>query len=91
MQEIILVPTGLKLDTSPFTTLVLEEVGDKTIIRLVKVKEEHKGTFRNLIAQLESDGRKVGVWKPVHRTKGIISRMGFSQVPDVPELWVKNE
>jgi hypothetical protein len=87
MIELITGTEGLGIDTTKFSTLVLQQNGDTVVIMFIKVIEEHKGTFRNLITDLEAKGKKVQVFHPVIRTREIIAKMGFA--PETTQVWAK--
>lgn len=87
MQEIILGTDGLGVDLTKFSTLVIDQRKSEVLLMFVKVKVEHQGTFRQLIATLESTGKTVKVYHPVVRTQQIISKMGYSQFDG--QFWAK--
>lgn len=70
--------TGLTID--------LDEEAKTVTIIYVRVKDEHKGSFRRLLAALEASPYKVQIYCPVRRTRGIIARLGYG--PLDPDVWV---
>lgn len=91
MQKRIVQLTAKQLGLPPewYAHLVLDkDDNDHTItIVYVKVSEEHKGYFRALVQAVEATGYHCLIYEPIARTRGIISRMGYSHM--TASLWSK--
>jgi hypothetical protein len=50
---------------------------------------EHQGHFRMLLRAMEEQGYKVRVYKPVPRTQGIISKLGYAPARLEQDVWIR--
>lgn len=74
-----------------FQHLVVDVKGRMATVVFVKVTQEHQGYFRMLLRTLEEQGYNVGVYAPVPRTKGIITRLGWKESPIDDSLWIRRK
>lgn len=72
-----------------YAHLNVEVDDEERVITLVfvKVTEEHKGYFRELLKAAEATTYKVRIFCPVRRTREIIARLGYGPVSH--DMWVK--
>jgi aminopeptidase C len=91
MQKRIVQLTAGQLGLPPehYSHLVLDKDDNEHVITIVyvKVSEEHKGYFRELVRAVEATGYKTLIYEPIERTRGIIKRMGYAHM--TASLWSK--